>query len=67
MSERTFTRRFREETRMSPSAWRSRARLLAAIPLLRQQSVIKIAVRLGHAMPVALSHAFHPACRSVPS
>src|SRR5690606_39726558 len=58
MSERTFTRRFREEAEMSPAAWRSRARLLAAIPLLRHQSVTDVAARLGYATPAAFSYAF---------
>lgn len=67
MSERTFTRRFREETGMSPAAWRSRARLLAAIPLLRHQSVTHVAARLGYATPAAFSYAFTRAFRASPS
>jgi AraC-like DNA-binding protein len=67
MSERTFTRRFREEIEMSPAAWRSRARLLAAIPLLRHQSVTDVAARLGYATPAAFSYAFTRAFHSSPS
>ena len=58
MSERTFTRRFRDATGMSPATWRSRARLLAAIPFLRHQSVTEVAGRLGYATPAAFSYAF---------
>lgn len=67
MSERTLTRRFREETGMSPAAWRSRARLLAAIPLLRHQSVTEVAGRLGYATPAAFSYAFTRAFHTAPS
>lgn len=58
MSERTFTRRFCDAAGMSPAAWRSRARLLAAVPLLRHQSVTEVAARLGYATPAAFSYAF---------
>ena len=67
MSERTFARRFREETGMSPAAWRSRARLLAAIPLLRHQSVTEVAAWLGYATPAAFSYAFSRAFHVPPS
>ncbi|MFF8979526.1 AraC family transcriptional regulator [Streptomyces cellulosae] len=67
VSERTFTRRFREEAGMSPAAWRSRARLLAAIPLLHHQSVTEVAARLGYATPAAFSYAFTRAFRTAPS
>lgn len=67
MSERTLTRRFRQATAMSPGAWRTRARLLAAIPMLRHQSVTEVAVRLGYATPAAFSYAFTRAFRTAPS
>ncbi|MFE2774016.1 AraC family transcriptional regulator [Microbacterium resistens] len=67
MSERTFTRGFRAETGMSPASWRSRARLLAAIPLLRHQSVADVAGRLGYATPSAFSYAFTRTFGTAPS
>ncbi|WP_244951273.1 AraC family transcriptional regulator [Ruania zhangjianzhongii] len=67
MSERTLTRKFRDEIGMSPAAWRSRARLLAAIPLLRHQSVTDVAARLGYATPAAFSYAFTRAFHVAPS
>ncbi|WP_320776358.1 helix-turn-helix transcriptional regulator [Streptomyces sp. CRN 30] len=58
MSERAFTRRFRAETGDSPAMWRSRARLLAAVPMLRSASVSEVAGRLGYASPAAFTAAF---------
>ncbi|MFG2325109.1 AraC family transcriptional regulator [Streptomyces sp. NPDC048568] len=58
MSERAFTRRFRSETGDSPAAWRARARLLAAVPLLRTASVTEVSGRLGYASPAAFTAAF---------
>ncbi|MFJ8806582.1 AraC family transcriptional regulator [Streptomyces sp. NPDC102490] len=58
MSERAFTRRFRAETGDSPAVWRGRARLLAAVPLLRSGSVSEVAGRLGYASPAAFTAAF---------
>ncbi|MGY0021764.1 AraC family transcriptional regulator [Streptomyces sp. YJ-C3] len=58
MSERAFTRRFRTETGDSPAVWRSRARLLAAVPLLRTTSVTEAGTRLGYASPAAFTAAF---------
>ncbi|AMW18739.1 AraC family transcriptional regulator [Mycobacteroides chelonae] len=66
-SERSLTRRFRDEVAMSPAAWRVRARLLAAVPLLRQQSVTQVAGRLGYATPAAFSYAFTRAFDIAPS
>lgn len=57
-SERAFTRRFRRETGVSPAVWRTRARLLAAVPLLRTASVTQVAARLGYASPAAFTTAF---------
>lgn len=58
MSERAFTRRFLREVGVSPAAWRLRARLLAAIPMLRSQPVTRVASTLGYASPAAFSFAF---------
>ncbi|MBY8887324.1 helix-turn-helix transcriptional regulator [Streptomyces sp. PTM05] len=58
MSERAFTRRFRAQTGDSPAAWRARARLLAAVPLLRTASVTEVATHLGYASPAAFTAAF---------
>ncbi|WP_329454150.1 AraC family transcriptional regulator [Streptomyces sp. NBC_01497] len=58
MSERAFTRRFRSETGDSPAAWRGRARLLAAVPLLRTASVSDVGARIGYASPAAFTAAF---------
>jgi AraC-like DNA-binding protein/mannose-6-phosphate isomerase-like protein (cupin superfamily) len=67
MSERAFTRRFHAETGMSPAAWRARARLLAAIPMLRHQSVTEVAAALGYSSPAAFSYAFGRAFGVAPS
>lgn len=57
-SERTFTRRFHAELGLSPAAWRTRARLLAAVPLLREHTVTDVAARLGYSSPAAFTAAF---------
>ncbi|HEY3684496.1 MAG TPA: helix-turn-helix transcriptional regulator [Streptosporangiaceae bacterium] len=57
-SERAFTRRFRKETGASPAVWRTRARLLAAVPLLRTSPVTTVAAHLGYASPAAFTAAF---------
>ncbi|MGQ4517027.1 helix-turn-helix domain-containing protein [Streptomyces sp. DW26H14] len=67
MSERAFTRRFRAETGESPAVWRSRARLLAAVPLLRDASVTEVGGRLGYASPAAFTAAFTRAFGTPPS
>ncbi|MEK2472567.1 MULTISPECIES: AraC family transcriptional regulator [Streptomyces] len=67
MSERAFTRRFRSETGESPAVWRARARLLAAVPLLRTASVSAVAGRLGYASPAAFTAAFTRAFGLPPS
>lgn len=66
-SERAFTRRFRAETGESPAVWRARARLLAAVPLLRTASVTEVAGRLGYASPAAFTAAFTRAFGLPPS
>lgn len=58
MSERSFTRAFRADCGESPAAWRMRARLLAALPLLQQHTVTEVAMRLGYASPAGFSAAF---------
>lgn len=67
MSERAFTRRFRSETGESPAVWRARARLLAAVPLLRAASVTEVAGRLGYSSPAAFTAAFTRAFGMPPS
>lgn len=67
MSERAFTRAFRRETGMSPGAWRTRARLLAAVPQVREQPVTAVAASLGYASPAAFSYAFSRAFSVSPS
>ncbi|MGW4320477.1 AraC family transcriptional regulator [Streptomyces sp. NPDC004684] len=67
MSERAFTRRFRQLTGVSPAAWRARARLLAAIPLLRHKSVTEVSALLGYSSPAAFSYAFSRAFSVPPS
>ncbi|WEO93546.1 helix-turn-helix transcriptional regulator [Streptomyces sp. FXJ1.172] len=67
MSERAFTRRFRAQTGESPAVWRTRARLLAAVPLLRTASVTEVSGRLGYASPAALTAAFTRAFGMPPS
>ncbi|CQA09552.1 AraC family transcriptional regulator [Mycobacteroides abscessus subsp. abscessus] len=44
-----------------------RARLLAAVPLLRDHSVTQVAGRLGYATPAAFSYAFGRAFNIAPS
>ncbi len=66
-SERAFTRRFRAETGDSPAVWRARARLLAAVPMLRTASVTAVSGRLGYASPAAFTAAFTRAFGTPPS
>ncbi|MEU6995986.1 helix-turn-helix domain-containing protein [Streptomyces sp. NPDC046465] len=67
MSERAFTRRFRAETGESPAVWRGRARLLAALPLLRTASVSEVGGRIGYSSPAAFTAAFTRAFGLPPS
>lgn len=67
LSERALTRRFREQTGESPAGWRSRARLLAALPLLRSGTVTEVAGLLGYASPAAFTAAFTRTFGSPPS
>jgi len=57
-SERTLDRRFREATGASPAAWRTRARLLASLPLLRRATVTEVSSRLGYSSPASFTAAF---------
>lgn len=57
-SERAFTRRFRVQTGTAPAQWRRRARLLAALPMLRTATVSETASALGYATPAAFTAAF---------
>lgn len=67
MGERAFAREFRAATGMSPAAWRSRARLLAAVPILRHQNVTEVSALLGYASPAAFSYAFSRALGTPPT
>jgi AraC-like DNA-binding protein len=58
MSERSFTRRFHDDLGISPAAWRTRARLLAAVPLLPERTVTEVASRLGYSSPASFTAAF---------
>jgi AraC-like DNA-binding protein len=58
MSPRTFDRRFRLATGMSPSLWRTRARLLTSLTLLRRLSVTRVAGDLGYSSPASFTAAF---------
>lgn len=67
MSERAFTRRFRREAGISPAAWRTRARLVASVPLLRTSTVTQVASRLGYSSPASFTAAFSRAFGFAPS
>ncbi|MFF5607275.1 helix-turn-helix domain-containing protein [Streptomyces cellulosae] len=61
MSVRTFTRRFRQETGLSPLKWPARRRLARARHLLESTTlpVARIAKACGFGDPVALRRQFH--------
>ncbi|MFJ3385513.1 MULTISPECIES: AraC family transcriptional regulator [unclassified Curtobacterium] len=67
VSERTLDRRFRVALGMGPAAWRTRARLLASLPALRDATVTEVAGRLGYASPAAFTAAFTKAFGAPPS
>ncbi|MEU1985554.1 helix-turn-helix transcriptional regulator [Nocardia sp. NPDC019395] len=67
MSSRTFDRRFRAVTGTGPAMWRSRARLLASLPLLQAHTVTEVAGALGYASPAAFTAAFTRAFGASPS
>lgn len=67
MSERTLSRRFRDETGMSPAAWRGAATLHASMPRLAAGTpVSSVAVDLGYASPAAFTAAFTRALGAPP-
>lgn len=66
-SVRTFDRQFHAQTGTSPAAWRSRARLLAALRMLPSSTVTEVAARLGYSSPAAFTAAFTRAFRSPPT
>lgn len=58
-SSRTLERLFRRETGLTFAAWRTQARLLAAVTLLADgRSVTDVALDVGYASPSAFVHAF---------
>jgi len=58
-SRRSFTRSFREQTRMSFLAWRQQACLVAALPRLAAgESVTAVALALGYDNPAAFTTMF---------
>lgn len=66
-SERSLSRAFAEDCGMSPAAWRVRARLLAALPLLREGTVTEVSGALGYASPAGFSAAFSRVFGQAPS
>jgi len=67
MSERSLSRRVRAELGISPDAWRTRARLLAAVPLLHEQTITQVASGLGYSSPASFTAAFSRAFGVPPS
>ncbi|MGW7572947.1 AraC family transcriptional regulator [Streptomyces sp. NPDC054765] len=67
LGERTLDRTFRAATGTSPAAWRTRARILAAIPLLAHTPVTAVATRLGYSSPAAFTAAFTAALGRPPT
>ncbi len=69
MSERTLQRRCQAELGMSLSAWLTRARMLAALELLVDESlpIAEIALRCGYQSPAAFTRAFSGQVGCTPS
>lgn len=67
MSERSLDRVFRAETGMSPAAWRTRARVLVGLQLLRSQTITQVSESLGYSSPAAFSTAFSREIGRAPS
>lgn len=68
MSRRTLTRRFRDETGLSFSIWRQRARLQEAITRLEQgQPITTIAFDIGYESPGSFSTIFRQTFGTTPS
>jgi AraC family transcriptional activator FtrA len=61
MSERTFMRRFRAATGMTPGEWITRARVDRARELLESSAlpIDQVAMRTGLGTPATLRHHFH--------
>jgi AraC-like DNA-binding protein len=67
MGLRTFERRFREETGLTPGAWRRQHRLLEAMERLAAGAPVKmVADRAGYASPSAFVAAFRDAFGTTP-
>ena len=68
MSERTFTRRFREETGQSPQQWLLQARVQRAMELLERTdlSVDRVAEEAGFGTAAALRHRMRAAVGTSP-
>ncbi|MBT9383808.1 helix-turn-helix transcriptional regulator [Pseudooceanicola sp. CBS1P-1] len=59
MSRRNFTRRFREQTGLSPDRWRQQASVISALPRLSAgEPVTRIALDLGYESPAAFTTMF---------
>ncbi|KAF1041818.1 MAG: HTH-type transcriptional regulator NimR [Herbaspirillum frisingense] len=68
MSERTFTRRFREQTGMGFQEWRQRACVVLAVPRLAAgEPVTRIALDFGYERPAAFSTMFRKLAGHPPS
>jgi len=68
ISERSFSRFFREQTQMSFGQWRQRACLVLALSRLSSgESVTRIALDLGYDSPAAFSTMFRRLTGSTPS
>ncbi len=67
MSERAFTRRFHRELGVGPAAWRARARLVAAVPLLPDHTITEVAARLGYSTAASFTAAFSRTFGTAPS
>lgn len=68
VSERTFNRRFREQTGMSFGQWRQRACVVVSLPrLFGGQSVTAVAIDLGYDSPAAFATMFRRSLGRPPS
>ena len=68
ISERSFSRRFREQTQMSFGQWRQRACVVLALSRLSTgESVTRIALDLGYESPAAFSTMFRRLVGCAPS
>ncbi|WP_193071829.1 AraC family transcriptional regulator [Brevibacterium sp. FME37] len=67
LSQRSLDRTFKDQTGMSPAAWRTRARVLVGLRLLRTQTITQISEGMGYASPAAFTAAFSREIGRVPS